>query len=275
MSRTHKSKLTPTARVQQIYDKIAKEADITEEIQSEIDPSINFRRCSINILVGGRGSGKTFNVLRELMKLRYVKDHHYTKLLYVTDKAEDPTFTRIKDIFPLTVEFVPYADAVERINELAQTKSDIKEMKDAGVAPSMLSEEAQSEIGEIVGETVNDVHCIYHTAVLLDDAINILNTRLKSHRPLLNLLFRNRQPAISYFITVQDLGGTETSVRENADAIWIFGCFSKRKFRAMLKTIPHAEDDETIELEYSRLKRNQAIIFENSIDGYNIKYITN
>jgi phage terminase large subunit len=43
--------------------------DKSEQLQSVTDPELNFRQNSINLYIGGRGSGKTFNVLRELIKL--------------------------------------------------------------------------------------------------------------------------------------------------------------------------------------------------------------
>jgi hypothetical protein len=43
-----------------------------EQLQSIIHPDINFRRNSINILVSRRGVGKTFAVMRELIKLSHL-----------------------------------------------------------------------------------------------------------------------------------------------------------------------------------------------------------
>jgi energy-coupling factor transporter ATP-binding protein EcfA2 len=51
--------------IKTIMDKVNKE----EQIQSKIHDDINFWKNSINLLIGKRGSGKTFNVSYEIVKL--------------------------------------------------------------------------------------------------------------------------------------------------------------------------------------------------------------
>jgi hypothetical protein len=58
-----------------------------------------------------------------------------------------------------------------------------------------------------------------HTALLLDDAINILKDT--KYKKLQNLLFQNRQPRITIFICVQDIFGIPVKIRRNCDTIWI------------------------------------------------------
>ena len=100
-------------KVLNLLSTINKGVDLKDELQTEIDPSIYFRRNSVNLLVGKKGSGKTYNVFREVLKLKFVDNHHYTKMLYVTNKPYDPTFRRIKDLLPITVEKITYDKAVE------------------------------------------------------------------------------------------------------------------------------------------------------------------
>jgi hypothetical protein len=57
------------------------------QLQSIIHLDLNFRRNSINILVSRCGVGKTFAVMRELIKLSHLPNcREYTQLIYITEK---------------------------------------------------------------------------------------------------------------------------------------------------------------------------------------------
>jgi hypothetical protein len=65
-------------------------------LQTEIHPEINFKYNSINLLISGRGVGKTFAVLRELIKLSQLPDcAGYTTFIYVSDKINDATVNEL------------------------------------------------------------------------------------------------------------------------------------------------------------------------------------
>ena len=253
-------------KVNKLLTKIAKHTDLTNEVQTEIDPSVNFRRNSINILIGKRGSGKTYNVLKEILKLKYVKAHRYTKLVYVTDKPFDGTYERVKDEIPISVEFVPYEDAVPKIRQIADAKAALKEMLDKKIPPSMLQDEAKAMLEDIVGEELDKVKEVYHTAVLLDDSQNLFSARNQQNKDLLKLLFQNRQPNLSFFLTQQDALGLPTSLKENADSVWVFGGYSKQKFGNIARSVPHDEDFDALWSRYKTLSPREALIFYNYWD---------
>ena len=51
-------------KVLQLLAKVNRNVDLTNEVQTEIDPNVYFNRNSVNLLVGKKGSGKTYNVFR-------------------------------------------------------------------------------------------------------------------------------------------------------------------------------------------------------------------
>jgi signal recognition particle GTPase len=70
--------------IKQIMDKVNKE----EQIQSKIHDDINFWKNTINLLIGKRGSGKTFNVNYEMVKLGYIVNNGgYTCFIIISDKT--------------------------------------------------------------------------------------------------------------------------------------------------------------------------------------------
>ena len=92
------------AKVKEILEKHNRKVDLTNEIQTEIDPNVYFNRNSVNLLVGKKGSGKTYNVFREVLKLNYIKNHHYTKMLYVTSNPEDNTYQRFESLLKIPID---------------------------------------------------------------------------------------------------------------------------------------------------------------------------
>ena len=266
-------------KVDRLLRRIAKDTDLTHELQTEIDPSLRFRRNSVNLLIGKRGSGKTYNVFRELLKLKYVRNHCYSKLLYVTDKPNDPTFERIADELPFEVDICPYSEAVESIREIAGAKAAVKEMREKHIEPTMLEEDSKEQIEFALGERLEgscrNLREVYHTAVLLDDAQNMFQQKTRANKDLIKLLFENRQPKITYFICLQDAKGLDTSLKENADSVWVFGSFSQQKFMYTVRYIPTDEDRDKLWEMYRKLTRNQAIIINNFIEKSEVLTLLN
>ena len=80
-----------------IIDSMIKQRDLDpQEIQSKIDENIYFRYNSVNLVIGKRGSGKTYTTLREILKLALTGHKEYTQIHYITDKARDDTVDKFK-----------------------------------------------------------------------------------------------------------------------------------------------------------------------------------
>ena len=237
--------MSNTDKVLTLLEKVNQNADPTNELQSLIAPDVFFRKNSINLLIGKRGSGKTYNVFREMLKLNFIKEHAgYERFLYVTDKLSgDPTYERVKKYIKLETAIVPYADAVKHIEEIEKKAAREKSPK--------------------------------HSIVLLDDAQNVFHKRTVRNAALYAKLFTNRQARITYFLTLQDAIGISPDMKSNCDSIWIFGGFQKDKFDYMLRSIPHDTDNnEDLWRLYVNLARSQALVFKIGIDGTNLTIIT-
>ena len=246
---------------------LSKDKDLTHDLQTEINPEVFFRRNSVNLLVGKKGSGKTYNVFRELLKLREVPDHLYTKLIYVSDKPWDRTYDLVKEYLPLVVQKVPYSEAVTVIKEVAEAKNAAHEIVEEGIKKDEIDDEAVKHIESALGSELNDTNEIYHTAVLLDDCQDRFAKRTPQNQELWRLLFENRQPKITYFLTMQDPKGIDSSLKENLDSAWLFGGFSAWKFRYLLRSIQNDFQPEELWEIYNELTKHQALVFDMKPDG--------
>ena len=245
----------------QELEKINSNLNLIDELQTEIHPEVFFRRNSVNLLIGKKGSGKTYNVFRELIKLRYIpkEQHRYTKLIYVSDKAYDPTYDRLKHLIPLTVEKVSYANAVEKIKEIAEAKNAVHDIINENISLDELTSESKKRVSDILGEDLGET--TYHTVILLDDCQNLFDRKTRNNEALFKMLFENRQPKLTYFLTMQDPKHLDSSLKQNLDSCWLFGGFTEHKFKYLLNDIPHEEEPFTVWNTYRRLSKNQAIIF--------------
>ena len=239
---------------------INKGLDLTNELQTQIHPEVFFRRNSVNLLIGKKGSGKTYNVFRELIKLRHVPNHRYSKLLYVSDKVYDPTYDRLKPLIPLTVEKVPYRDAVEKIKELAEAKVAVHDIVKNEINLDELTDSSKEKIANILGAPIDNTNEIHHTAILLDDCQNMFDRKTKTNEALFKMLFENRQPKLTYFLTMQDPKHFDSSLKQNLDSCWLFGGYTEHKFNYLMNDIPHEEDLSELWDYYRRLSKNQAIV---------------
>jgi hypothetical protein len=71
-----------------------------------------------------------------------------------------------------------------------------------------------------------------HTAILLDDAINILKDN--KFKQLRDLLFQNRQPILTIFICAQDMFGISVQIRRNCDTVWLFAGMTDKIMFSMI-----------------------------------------
>ena len=261
-----------TDEVLKLLATVNKDVDLLHELQTEIDPNVYFRRNSVNLLIGKKGSGKTYNVFREVLKLKWVPNHRYTKMIYVTNKPYDPTYSRIKDLMPIPVEKIPYEKAVEAINQVAEAKKAMTVINNEKVDINELEDESKQMISKTLGEDITEYGVtkyneVFHTIVLLDDCAFLFEKHTRENRDLWKLLFENRQPKITYFLTMQDPKGMDSSLKEALDTVWLFGGFTKHKFSYLLQAIPHESDVYDLWCIYQSLTKNQALIFFNTETG--------
>jgi hypothetical protein len=243
----------------------------SSQLQSQVHPEILFRTNTINLLISRRGVGKTFTVLRELIKLSQLPHcAGYTTFLYVSDKTNDETVNDMVKLIKLKVRRVTYNDVLVVLQDLIDAKSALADALDKDVV-SDLSRETVADLMETLDLKSLDVNEVPHTAILLDDAINVLKEA--KFKELRNLLFQNRQPRLTIFICVQDLFGLPVQLRRNCDTIFLFaGMTDKLAFGMMLnqlgiRSLVKWED-------YSKLPYRTVLVVDYLPDGIKIKLVT-
>jgi hypothetical protein len=213
--------------------KILKSESSNSASQSQviIHPELLFRYNSINLLVSRRGVGKTYTVMRELIKLSLLPGcAGYTTLLYVTDKTNDETINKMIKLIKLKTRQVLYADIINVLRDLIDAKNAYADVLDKDAVDD-LEEETKEDLFQTL-DLQNWTKEIPHTIILLDDAINVLKEN--KFKPLRDLLFQNRQPRLTVFICIQDLYGLPPQLRRNCDTVFLFAGMSDQSMFGMM-----------------------------------------
>jgi hypothetical protein len=202
------------------------------QIQTQIHPEILFRYNTINLLVSRRGVGKTFTVMKELIKLSQLPNcGGYTTFLYVTDKTNDETINEMIKLIKLKVRQVRYSNLLKVLHDLIDAKNAYADAIEKGITDELTDETREDILNTLDLEDFQDE--IPHTVILLDDAINILKEN--KFKPVVNILFQNRQPRLTVFICIQDMYGVAPQLRRNCDTVFLFaGMSDKHLFGTMM-----------------------------------------
>jgi hypothetical protein len=104
--------------------------------------------------------------------------------------------------------------------------------------------------------------------ILLDDAINILKE--SKFKPVVNLLFQNRQPRLTVFICIQDMYGITPQIRRNCDTVFLFaGMTNKHLFGMIMAHIGIKVSWES----YKKLSYRWIMVIDYTKDGEIIKIV--
>ena len=256
------------------YDLKNAEYEIGDEIQSDIDNDIYFKHNSVNLVIGKRGSGKTYMVMREVLKVAYLmewwdrvgrdEDPRYTQIYYITDKLRDDTCERAKYYIEKNtrMQFIweSTENALEIINGITTLKAllsdpDAERFKNKVEEDPTLIEDARRYLNINPNDTSG---ILPHTLIIFDDCIGLFN----KYSPLSKKLFENRQSRITYFLILQDVQGLNPSMKANVDSLVFFGGFPKHKWNSLMYQMPVIHDGYSFDNYYSKLRPHDFVLFD-------------
>ena len=130
------------------------------------------------------------------------------------------------------MKVVTYADALNFVTDLIDAKNRYNEVLEKGLQSSITTRSRNDFFKTLDLTEWADI--TPSTVILYVDAINIF----KSHKnkPLLDLLFQNRQPKITYFLCMQDGFAIPPQIKRNLDTCMIFGGYNDKQMLRMLMT---------------------------------------
>lgn len=206
---------------------------LEDELIREIHPQINVQYNSLNIAVGRQRSGKTYSIIREIIKISNVCPRTHL-LVYINKEgaASDPTFESLKSLIRIPIKYVPENKAEEYIQELLKWKMLYNYIKDKS-AENKIQESQIRQMFDFL-KINNFDNTTLHTLIFFEDAAN--SKLFNKTTNYFNQLFtRLAHVQCSVFIAVQFWKSLPTEIKSNASTIFIFPRFSKEQLRYILR----------------------------------------
>jgi hypothetical protein len=257
----NKSKML-TADSNALIHELQRGMDNRNQLHSIIHPDLHFRRNSVNLYIGRRGSGKTFNVMREIIKLSLLPNAMgYNSFIYCTNKTNDSTVQELLSLIKLKTRVVTYDNMKLFMKDFSDAKSAMDQIIRDGLQDDITDACKKDILTAVYIDEFPDE--VPGTVVLYDDAINIFKG--PKYKELVNLLFDSRHPHITYFLCMQDGFGIPAQIKRDVDTCIVFGGFNDKQMLTMLFNQLCGQKKESTELlsMYYRLNYREGLVFDN------------
>jgi len=269
-----------------------------DNIQHDIHPEVNIRYNTLNIFVGQRGSGKTFNAFNEIATISRIQ-HKFHLFIYVSNNPNDMTYIKFKSFIEIPHIIIPYASAEEFINEIFEYKQAYDEIKQKKLE-NKITDECKEEIFNIlriknfnapwtsglpfglgtdskspkgprsrtIGSPGSFAPSSLHTLIIYDDAMEVFK---KPKSKQFRWLLENRHTKSTYILCLQDWKGISPELKANIDSVWLFGGYPRNRYTYIFNQISCPIDRDDLYNIYRELSKRDVMIFNHKTDGDEIK----
>jgi len=231
---------------------------LNNELNRQIHPDVNIMYNTLNIAVGRQRSGKTFSIIKELIKISRT-DPRAHLLIYITKngKITDPTFIALQkllyiDVLPLSEQF-----AEDKVQDILKWKQFYNQVKENHWENRI----SDKQIDEMFTKLhINNMRLpSLHTLIFFEDAAN--SPLFKSKENYFNtLLAKLAHVQCSVFLAVQFWKSLPTEFKANASTVFLFPGFSKEQITYLLRQVPVDIEREEFWAGYSQLGEHQKVI---------------
>lgn len=242
--------------------------DNQDNVQHEVDPEVNIYYNTLNLFLGQRGSGKTFNCFNEMAAICRVPNNKYHLFIYVSNNPNDETYKRFKLLITQPIVQIKYDEAEAFIQKIIDYKQDYDKIKEKHLE-GKLTDECVKDFQDVL--RIRDFRApSLHTLILYDDAMNIFK---KSNSKQFRWLLENRHTRITYVLCLQDWKGISPELKANLDSVWIFGGFPRNRCAYFYQQLACPLDKEQFYHIYRQLNKRDALIINNKQDGTTMKVL--
>lgn len=238
-----------------------------DNVQHFIHPDIDIMYNSLNIFLGQRGSGKTFNGFNTAALISRA-DTKYHLFVFISNNPNDETFRRFKPLITIPSVMISYAESEAFVTELIEYKQAYDEIKFKHLEDK-ITDDCKNDI--LSHLHINDLtRPSLHTLILYDDAIEVFK---KPSSKEFRYLLENRHHRFTYILNLQDWKGISTELKANLDSVWLFGGYPRNRYTYIYNQLScPLERDELYNI-YSQLSKREALIFTNTSEGSIIKHL--
>ena len=210
-------------KVNELIDYELNNTSRKKQIQ-KINDQINFKYNSFNIYLGKQGTGKTTNILKELIKLSTIKNDYHL-ISYVSNNESDDTFNRLKNYINIPIVKTDYQNLNQQFEQLIKFKDIYNKMFDGEIPKN------NDILNALYIKDFNKDRL--HTFILMDDAAFVLNKENEWFKLLCQLRHLNCTVALC----IQIWKSINPSLKSQITSINIFKGYSRQQLNFIYQQI--------------------------------------
>lgn len=237
---------------------------------STIHPEIFLKYSSVNVFMGKQGSGKTFTLNKELLKLSMIDSDVHMIILATKDERKDETFETFREQITngLPVITVNYDDIIEYLNDLIFHKMIYDYIRDNHIEEKIDSEQA-TEVLEFLHLTSFDKPSLQEVVAFDDAAYQAILT--KNSSSVIPMIHQARHYKLIFCFCVQGVKAIPLPIKEQMTTLFLFPGFINQKLSTIFQQsgITCVEYDEFKQL-YRELGQREFIVVDCQTGNMNI-----
>ena len=239
--------------------------DSIDNVQHDVHPEVNIRYNTLNIFLGQRGSGKSFNGFNEVAAISRIKSKYHL-FIYVSNNPNDVTYTKFKSFITIPHVQISYDEAEDYINELREYKLAYDEIKQHHIEDS-ITDECRDDILKYLH--INDfTQPSLHTLIMYDDAMEVFK---KPSSKLYRWLLENRHFKATFIMCIQDWKGISPALKANIDSVWLFGGYPRNRYTYIYNQLSSPIDRDVLWSIYQQLCKRDVLIINHKANGTSMK----
>lgn len=223
--------MTLTAHTNRILQQSLNESSnrLNKSRITSIHPEVYLKYSSVNVFMGKQGTGKTFTLLKELVKLSLIKNERIDVHLIVIvtrDGRQDDTLETVKDNITIPCVYVSYDNVIEYLHELVFYKlvynKVISEHLDCSIC-----EEQRDEILTALHIPDFTKQSLQEVIVFDDAAYSTILSRPNSE--VLSMIHEARHYKFIFCFCIQGVKSIPLPIKEQMTTLFLFPGFIRQK----------------------------------------------
>lgn len=193
---------------------------------SVIHPEILFKYSSVNVFLGKQGSGKTFTLNKELLKLSLIDSHVHLIVMVSKDGRVDETFESFKSNISLPIITVSYEEIINYLHDLVFHKMIYEYIRDNNME-SKIEEEQLNEVLEFLHVTDFKLNSLQEIIIFDDAAYKAILTKPSSQ--IISMIHEARHYKFIFCFCVQGVKAIPLPIKEQMTSLFLFPGFINQK----------------------------------------------
>lgn len=193
---------------------------------TEIHPEIYLKYSSVNVFLGKQGTGKTFTLNKELVKMSLVDSDVHLIVIVTKDGRQDETFESLKSNITIPFVYVSYDDIIEYLHDLIFHKM----IYDKIVSNNLMDQIEDEQVNELLDSLhITDFsrRSLQEVIVFDDAAYKAILT--KSSSEIISMIHEARHFKLIFCFCVQGVKAIPLPIKEQMTTLFLFPGFIQQK----------------------------------------------